>query len=295
MHPIGAFLTKVLVRLIGFVPFWALWKLSDLVSFALFYLVGYRKKVVLNNLSKSFPEKSQEEIQHYAAKYYRHLADVLLESIKGLTMSKAELQRRFGYRNPEIFHPYFEKNQSAILLGSHYGNWEWGVLSFPLSVQHRVVGVYKPLKNKPLEKYLNSLRKQWGLHLTDMANTGRAVVTSKNQPTIFVLIADQTPSDMVNAHWANFLHQDTPFLHGMDKLAQQTDYPVFYFEIERVKRGFYEVSFSLLCEAPKNLEKGKITELYAAQLEATIRKSPANWLWSHRRWKRVRPAANPPV
>ncbi|MCF8246915.1 MAG: lysophospholipid acyltransferase family protein [Saprospiraceae bacterium] len=289
MDRIGAFFIKILVELVGQLPFRVTRLLSDLSCFLLLNVFNYRKRIVHGNLRKSFPEKNEEEIKVLSSQFYRHFSDMLLESVKGLTMSKAELQQRFVYRNPEIFQPLFEKKQSAILLGSHYGNWEWGVLSFPLSVQHTVVGTYKPLKNKALEEYLNSLRKQWGLHLADMAHTGRAIVSYKNQPSIFVLIADQTPSDMRNAHWTDFLHQDTPFLHGMDKLARKTGYPVFYFEIERVKRGFYEVTFSLLCEAPKNLPEGEITRLYANHLVATIRKSPANWLWSHRRWKRKRP------
>ncbi len=293
MQSLGAVFTKILIQLVGFIPFWALYRLSDLLCFLLRNVFRYRKKVVLSNLKKSFPDKTASEIELLASQFYRHFSDILLESVKGLTLPKAELQCRFVYRNPAVFQSFFEKNQSAILLGSHYGNWEWGVLSFPLSVKQTVVGVYKPLKNKVLEKYLNLLRKRWGLQLTDMAHTGRAVIGYKNQPSIFVLIADQTPSDMRNAQWTSFLNQDTPFLHGMDKMARNTGYPVFYFEIERVRRGFYEVTFSPICEAPKDLTEGEITKMYAARLEATIRKSPTEWLWSHRRWKRKRLAANP--
>ena len=279
---------KFIVQFFRAVPFRCLYALSWLLSFCLFGLTGYRKKVIFSNLQNSFPNKSSSEIRAIAGQFYRHFADIVLETLKGLTLPKSTLQQRFRYRNPEIFKPFFEKKQSVILLASHHGNWEWGVLSLSLNDEQAVVGVYKPLKNKELDKYFNSLRKQWGLHLTDMAHTGRAVVTFKNQPTIFVLIADQTPSDIHNAHWVNFLQQDTPFLHGMDKLSRQTGYPVFYLEIERVKRGFYEVQFFELCEDPKATAEGEITRLYAERLEATIRKSPANWLWSHRRWKRVR-------
>jgi Kdo2-lipid IVA lauroyltransferase/acyltransferase len=287
MHSLTSFFTKLLIKLFALVPFWLLWPLSDLLAFVLCNLFGYRKKIILSNLQNSFPEKTEAEIQVLIKQFYRHFADLLLESIKGLTLSKQELQRRFVYLNPEIFQPLFEKNKSAILLGSHFSNWEWGVLSFPLSVQHTVVGVYKPLKNKILDKYLTSLRKQWGLHLTDMTHTGKAVVQYKNQPTIFVLIADQTPSDIRNAHWVRFLNQQTPFLHGMDKLARQTGYPVYYFEIERVRRGFYEVSFTHISEAKEDLAEGEITRRFAKRLEATIHRSPADWLWSHRRWKRA--------
>ncbi|MBI5914872.1 MAG: lysophospholipid acyltransferase family protein [Bacteroidetes bacterium] len=294
MQPAGAFFLKILVKCFRFVPFWLLFLLSDVLRFLLKHLFQYRKKVVLANLQNSFPEKTPAEINRLAARFYHHFCDVLLESIKGLTLPKAELQRRFVYRNPEIFLPLFEKNRSAILLGSHYGNWEWGVLSFPMAVRHEVAGIYKPLKNKVLDNHLNHLRKQWGLHLANMAQAGRAVVQMKNQPCIFVLIADQTPSDVNNAHWVEFLHQGTPFLPGMDKLARQTGYPVFYFEIKRVRRGFYEVVFSELCPNPMEAEAGEITKIFARKLETTIRRNPPDWLWSHRRWKRKRPPTNLP-
>lgn len=279
---------KLLVQLFRLLPFQGLHRLSSLLSFCLRNVISYRKKVVVSNLKNALPEKSVPEIQLTEKLFYRHFTDILLESLKGLTLPKAELQRRFRYNNPDIFLPSFKNNQSAILLGSHFGNWEWGVLSIPLVVQHKVLGVYKPLSNKHLDAHLNSLRKQWGLHLTDMAHTGRAIVQHKNEPTIFVFIADQTPIDVRNAHWLEFLHQDTPFLHGADKLARQTGYPVFYCEIIRTGRGFYEVNFTQLCEANQPLAEGEITRQYAALLEATIRKSPADWLWSHRRWKRKR-------
>ncbi len=251
------------------------------------HLACYRKKIILQNLRNAFPEKIDAEISRLASAYYRHLADLVLESLKGLTLKKTQLQERYVYRNPEIFSPLFEKGESAILLGSHIGNWEWGVLSFPLSVRHTVFGVYKPLKNSYLDNYLNSHRKQWGLYLASMSQAGRAVTQQKGKPTIFVLIADQTPSDIKNAHWVNFLNQETPFLNGMDKLARQTGYPVFYFEIKRVGRGRYEVFFSPLCEAKETFTEGEITRRFAAALEHTIQENPANWLWSHRRWKRA--------
>ncbi len=286
------FFTRTLVATFRLIPLRSLNKLSAFLSFVLLHLTGYRKKVILQNLQYAFPEKKSGEIWVIATAFYRHLANILIEGIKGLTMSKAEIQERFVYKNPEIFAPLFEHGESAILLGSHVGNWEWGVLSFPLSVKHEVVGIYKPLKNKRLDDYLNTLRKQWGLRLTSMAQVGRAVVQQKGKPTIFVLIADQTPSDIKHAHWVNFLNKDTPFLHGMDKLARQTGYPVFYFEIERVGQARYEVFFSLLCEANQIHEEGEVTRRYAAALERTIQQNPANWLWSHRRWKRAKRPLN---
>ena len=295
MQRTGIFLLKILVRTFSIVPFRLLYFLSDGLYFLMLKLFQYRFEVVVSNLRNSFPEKKPDAVRGIAKKFYRHFCDLLLESVKGLTLPKAELQRRFVYKNPEIFTPLFEKNESAILLGSHFGNWEWGVLSFPLAVRHRVIGIYKPLKNRYVDAWLNRLRKRWGLHLASMQQAGRAVIENRNQPCIFVLIADQTPSDMKNAHWLQFLNQDTPFLHGPGKLARQTGYPVFVFEIQRVKRGFYEVTFKELCPNPKEKKEGEITELFARQLETTIRRDPPNWLWSHRRWKRKRPSAHSQV
>lgn len=261
---------------------------SNILQFFLYHFFKYRKKVVQENLRKSFPEKQVTEIQLLTKRFYQHFCDLFLESLKGLSLPEAELRRRFVYKNPEIFTPLFEKNQSAILLGSHYGNWEWGVLSFPLAVRHKVIGIYKPVKNRFIDAWLNHRRRRWGLHLTSMRQAGRAIIENRNQPCIFVLIADQTPADVKNAHWLQFLNQDTPFLHGPDKLARQSGYPVFVFEIERVKRGFYEVTFREICPNPQMLKEGDITEAFARHLENIIRLDAANWLWSHRRWKRKR-------
>ncbi len=269
-------------------PFWALYLFSDILAFLFQHIIKYRKKIIQQNLRNSFPEKPETEIEALTYLFYKHFCDLLFESIKGLGMTKAELHERFHFKNPEIFEPLFQQNQSVVLLGSHYGNWEWGVISFPLLVRHKVVGIFKPIGNRSIEAYLNSHRGKWGHHLTSMKNTGRAIIENKGRPTIFIFIADQTPADIKNAHWLNFLNQDTPFLHGAEKIAQKTNYPVFHFKITRVKRGFYELTFEQLFADPKNTSTGEITAKYAHQLENAIKEDPPNWLWSHRRWKRKR-------
>lgn len=293
MQRTGLVLLKLLVQMFAVIPFRCLYVLSSCLSFLFFKLIKYRLVVVMANLRNSFPEKEDVEIKLLANCFYRHFSDILLESIKGLSLSKVELQRRFHYTNPEIFDELYLQQKSAILLGSHYGNWEWGVLSFPLSVQHRVVGIFKPLKNRLMDAYLNQRRSRWGLHLASMGQAGRVVVDHRHQPCIFVLIADQTPSNIRDAHWVRFLNQDTPFLHGPEKLARSTGYPVFTFEINRCGRGYYEVTFKLMCEKVDKLPHGEMTSLFARQLESQIKKDPPNWLWSHRRWKRKRPEKQP--
>ena len=282
------FLIKILINIFSRLPFKIIYGLSGILFIFLYHFPGYRKKIVLNNLDRAFPEKEKKEINALARQFYRYFSDLVMETIKGPGLSEKEWRKRFIYRNPGLINRYFSKGQSVLLLGSHYGNWEWGSFSIPLFTKHQVVGIYKPIKNKGVEKYFNQLRQQWGLQLVSMANTGRAIVKYKDQPTLFVLIADQTPVDIKNAHWLQFLHQDTPFLHGPDKLARRTGYPVIYAKIIRVKRGYYEVWFEELCPTPLLTKEGEITRLYAQALEKTIASDPKYWLWSHRRWKRTR-------
>lgn len=295
MQSTGMFLLKILVRSFSVIPFRLLYFLSDVLYILMYRLIRYRHGVIQSNLRKAFPAKTKTEIDALTSRYYRHLCDILLESIKGLSMTAAAFEQRFVYKNPEIFDPLFERNQSAILLGAHYGNWEWGVLSFPLAVRHQVVGIYKPLKNPAAENYLNRLRKRFGLTLTAMSQAGRAMAIHRNEACLYVLIADQTPSDVKNAHWLSFLHQDTPFLHGPDKLGRRTDYPVFIFTMDRVKRGFYEVTFKELTSNPGALPEAEITKLFASELEKAISAKPELWLWSHRRWKRKRSVPQMPA
>ncbi|MEK7256547.1 MAG: lysophospholipid acyltransferase family protein [Bacteroidota bacterium] len=288
MQRLSLIFLEFLAALFAVVPFRLLYFFSDGLAWLFLHIIKYRSKILQQNLRKAFPEKSPAEIAALQRQFYRHFSDVLLESIKGLTLQRDELQRRFRYRNPGIFDDLLAQGKSAILLGSHVGNWEWGSLSLPLAVEHQVVGIYKPLKNPVADAWLNRRRMRWGLQLASMAQAGRAVIEGRNKPCIFVLIADQTPVDVKNAHWLTFLNQDTPFLHGADKLARQTGYPVFFVEIQRVARGFYEVSFSELCREPGKTEEGTVTKLFAERLEKHIQREPANWLWSHRRWKRAR-------
>lgn len=280
---------RIIVGCFKLLPMQGVYVLSDFCYFLLRYILRYRRKVIQSNLRNSFPKLINKEIYDLTNQYYHYLCDLFLETLKGFSFSKADWRKRFVYKNPEIFDSLYQQKKSAILLGSHYGNWEWGGISFPLVVKHKVIGIYKPINNKKVETYLNNLRKKCGLHLTNMKSAGRAVVENKNEPVIFVFIADQTPVDVKNAHWLTFLNQDTPFLHGAAKLAYKTGYPVFHYKIQRVKRGYYEVEFEEICLTPSSIPPQKTTVLYANQLELMIKQNPPYWLWSHRRWKRKRP------
>ena len=289
MTSIAYFILRIIVGLFSLLPMSWLHVLSNFISFLLQHIFRYRKSVVQTNLKNAFPNKSGSELKSIEKVFYKNLSDIILEGIKGLTLSRPELEKRFQYLNIDLVNEEFEKGKSVIIIASHIANWEWGVLSFDFWTKGQVVGIYKPLKNQLIDNYYNDQRKQWGLQLTSMAQTGRSIIERKNESTVFVFIADQTPSDVHNAQWFNFLNQDTPFLHGVDKIARKTNYPVFNTDIQRVGRGQYEVTFEKLSDEPRDLKPGALTERYAKALEKIIQQRPGNWLWSHKRWKRKRP------
>lgn len=285
---IGYVFFRLLVFLIRLLPFPLLSGLAAGLYGLLYYVFGYRKKVVTANLNLAFPNKSPQQIAALRKAFYRQFAQVILETLKGLSMTADQFRQRYRFRNAAIFEKHYQNQSSAIIAGGHFGNWEWGSFSFNLWVSATVVGIYKPLNNPYIERFLTQRRCRFGLQVSNMAQAGRALIQHKNQPTLFVFIADQSPSNLEAAHWLHFFGKETPFLQGLDKIARRTGYPVYYYDILRIRPGYYEITFSPLCPNPKATAAGDITALYRDRLEQSIRQQPESWLWSHRRWKRAR-------
>jgi Kdo2-lipid IVA lauroyltransferase/acyltransferase len=278
-----------LVRFIVFLfkncSFSTIYRLSDGLRWLLFEIFGYRKKVVFENLLRSFPEKSEVEINEIARKFYQNLCDITLEGFKGLSLSREELMRRYRFTNPEVVNNFLKKNKAIILTGMHYNNWEWGVLSFSLWIEGQIIGIYKPLTNRRVELFLNKKRGQWGMELCHPKDTRTAVEKYKNQAAAFILMADQSPSNAKTAQWISFLNQPTACIHGVETVALAHDLAVWQFEVERVGRGFYEIKLTPVCLEPSTKKTTEITADYMAGIEKIIKRKPENWLWSHKRWK----------
>jgi Kdo2-lipid IVA lauroyltransferase/acyltransferase len=276
-------------------PFPVLYFFSSLVYILLYYLIGYRRQVVFQNLERSFPEKEPDEIKAIAKKFYRNLADIIFETLKLGTIPLAEIGRRVQYKNPELIQQYLDKGLSVIALGSHACNWEWGMPGSALYFDNYVDGVYKPLHNAFFEQYMRFLRSRLGPQPVKMKEVLRHLINHRQQARMLCLLADQTPPGGEVRYWTNFLNQDTPFYVGADKLAEAFKYPVIFIAARRLGRGRYEFSFELLQEAgaADKTAEFPVTEAYARTLERWIRQYPADYLWSHRRWKHKRPAGNP--
>jgi KDO2-lipid IV(A) lauroyltransferase len=273
-------------------PFWMLHVLSFKVYVLIFYVIGYRKKVVIQNLKNSFPEKSEQEIKKITKQFYKHFCDVIFETLKLMTISKSEFKKRFAFTPAAIkMFNGFEKNQQSVIgVMGHCGNWEWGAIAHQFYFKQLITGVYHPLTNKNFDAFMKNLRGRMGGNIVAMNNLLRELVTLRknNIPTTVGLIADQTPPPE-GSYWLKFLNQDTPVFLGPEKLAKKFNYPVVYVGIIKLKRSFYQMEATLITDKPNELADGVITELHTKVLEKNILEQPQFWLWSHRRWKHKKP------
>lgn len=267
-------------------PFRVLYVLSDF-NYLLMYHVGrYRRKVVRENLEKSFPEKTEAERLQIERKFYRYLSDYMLEDLKLLHMSAEDLCQRMIYKNTEQYLELTEKYGGIIVMIPHYANYEWligmGSVMKPGDVP---VQVYKPLKDKYLNELFKQIRSRFGGYNIPKHSTAREIIKLKREGKNMVvgLITDQWPSG--DRYWTTFLGQETAFLNGAERIAKMMNFPVFYCELTKTRRGYCEAEFKLMTEAPKETVEGEITDMFAYELEQTIRREPAYWLWSHKRWK----------
>lgn len=245
--------------------------------------------MVLKNLRLSFPEKTETELQNIARKFYHHLCDLLLETFKTLTVSKKSMLAHctMSIEAQKLFEEIAAQNKSLILVMGHQGNWEWGGNSFSLLCPQQLYVIYHPLQQANFNQLISHMRGRFGTKLIAMNDTFKEMVRNRKEITATAFIADQSPFPE-NAHWTNFLHQDTPFFTGTERISTKLNYPVVYLFIRKVKRGYYQLEAEMLVENPSKMEEGAITEAYVRRLEKDICTQPETWLWSHNRWKHQR-------
>jgi Kdo2-lipid IVA lauroyltransferase/acyltransferase len=287
---ISYYLILPFIYLIAILPFPLLYVFSDGVYFLLYRVLGYRRKVVRENLVKSFPEKQEKEIGEIEGRFYRYFCDLFLETFKTLTISKENMVKHceFVPETLAIFNQLAEENQSFIVAMGHFGNWEWGGNTFSICCKHQLYVIYHPLTNKYFDGLTFRMRTRFGTRLIAMKDTLRDMLKNRNDLTATAFISDQAPLPD-RAYWMDFLNQDTPVFLGIEKIALKIRYPIVYITIRRVKRGYYRV-FAERIELTSELQKtGTITEIHTRKLETDIRSQPENWLWTHRRWKHQRP------
>ena len=267
-------------------PLKVLYIFSDLLFFCSFHILTYRKHLTLINLQRSFPEKSSKEIRRIAKRFYRHFCDQIMESFKLFHMNEKQILRRYSFRNPEVLDELYQSNKSVIAVSGHYGNWEW-LASLPLVTRYKVLFVYKPPSNKNFARLYARVGGKFGVMPITMQQLLRAILDYKTNKELSttIILGDQRPPPRNIKYWTRFLNQDTPLLTGFERISKKTNQAVVYINIQRIKRGYYEIIFHKLFENPGEINDFEITETYIKTLEKIIVDQPELWLWTHHRWK----------
>jgi KDO2-lipid IV(A) lauroyltransferase len=277
--------------LVSKLPWPAVYFVSSMVRLLLHRILRYRRDVVLENLRRSFPDKSPGEIRKISNLFYRNLADISLEVMKLEGIDDDELLRRFHFNGYEILETSFSRGRSVIVAIGHCGNWEWMGTALGLIAPVKGFAVVKPLSNPGFHRYIEMLRHRLNPGSTiPFRHTFRVMARNRKEfQTFNVIASDQTPLAGDIHFWHPFLHQETPFFQGVERLARSLDFDVVFIDIYRTGRGRYNGDIYLITDNPGNTQPDEITRKYIGLLEASIRCRPDNWLWSHRRWKHKKP------
>ncbi len=278
-----------IIWILSILPMRILYIISDFFYAILYYLIGYRKKVVRKNLLLSFPEKSEVERLEIEKKSFHHFVDIFMEMIKSFTISENELSKRMTFKNPEIVNNLYPNNNGIILMMGHYANWEWATLYISKVIDFEPFGIYKELSNKYFDKALKQSRNRFGTYLVPTKKTVVQIIKNKRDhiKSLYGLISDQSPLLKNTRYWSDFMGNRVPVITGAETLAKKYDYPVIYFKTERIKRGYYVASIETITETPKDFDDFEMTEIFIQKLEEQIRKSPEFYFWTHNRFKHM--------
>lgn len=265
--------------------------LSEIIYVIAYRLIGYRRGVTRTNLAKAYPQLSAKERKLIEKAYYHHISDLLVEGFHNLYACPQTLMKRYKFVNRQLVNEYYDRGESVILMSAHYNNWEYMISSLNFQLMHHGVGVGKPLEDKLVAKYITRRRSRYGTEIVDHTDVRQVMdfFHEHKVPTAYMMLSDQSPSNERKSYWTTFMNQETPFLYGAEYFARKYDMPVLYYEVTKVRRGYYEVRFEKLCDKPSEAEPYAITKAYVRRLTETINKAPQYWLWSHKRWKRSRP------
>jgi KDO2-lipid IV(A) lauroyltransferase len=273
---------------LSLLPLRVLYVLSDILYVVGYLLAGYRKDVVLENLQHAFPEKSIDELKKIRKDFYRAFFDQWIETLKLLSVSEKELKRRIQ-GNWEVFHRLHREGKNTYAMLGHTFNWEWANVVCQYEVEQQFAGIYMPVDNAAFDRLLQRTRKRSGAMLISMkAKKGMLQLQAKQY--IVGLMADQNPSNMQQVAWLNFMHREAPFFNGPEKLARRTKAAIVFAGIKKVRRGHYKVHLQCVTEDASQEPEGQILKQYVSFMEQQLHEQPANWLWTHKRWKYKKPA-----
>lgn len=285
----GYYLLKAFTWIIQLFPLRFHYFISDIFFILVYYVVRYRRSVVYQNLTNSFPEKSKSEISLIARKFYHHFCDSFVETLYFDRISEKEIKKRLTLLNQRVIEKYLDEGRPVVLAMGHYNNWEWNC-SWPLNTKYKGNVIYKKLRNKSFDLFYYKMRSRFGLNPLERADTYRQLISdsqnAKSAASAFLM--DQTPRKHEIQYWTTFLNQDTPVLTGTEKVARKLDAAVLFCHIRKLKRGYNQLEFSVIAEHARDTAPFEITEKATRIIESVIIERPELWLWSHKRWKHKR-------
>ena len=275
-----------LLWLVSRLPFGIIYFISDGLYLLLYYLVGYRKKVVRANLELAFPKKSKEERLEIEKKFYRHMCDIFLEMVKTLGMGVEEMKRRYSYTNLEVLHALERDQKNCIVMLPHYASWEW-VLSLDASVSSKGYGIYQKLQNPYFDQLVRRIRSKFGTTLIATRESKKILeaASSKKETFIVGIISDQSPMLHRAKYWTKFMGILVPVHVGGEEISKANDLVPVYIKVVKIKRGYYESTFTVLAEKPTEVPDYRITDRFLEKVEESIREAPEHYFWTHKRWK----------
>lgn len=275
--------------IISKLPFRLFYWFSDCIYILVYYIIGYRKKIVRNNILIALPDVSEEKRLVIEKKFYHHMCDMFLEMIKTMSISSEEMKERFKITNIELLKEYEQKNKSIILLAAHYASWEW-LLSINESTSFKCYGVYKKVNNKYFDAKVRAIRSKFKSILVTTDNTIALINDNEKNGvmSLYGLASDQSPQVHKTFHWQQFMGITVPVHTGAEMLAKRYDLEVVFAKVKKVKRGYYEATFVPIANNPKSIPDYEITDAYLKEVEQQILEAPEFYFWTHKRWKHRR-------
>jgi KDO2-lipid IV(A) lauroyltransferase len=279
------------LRALGRLPLPLMYGLAGFVAWLLRDVFRYRVRVVRENLRGALPELGEAERRQILRRHYRALADVLFELPRVAVMPAAEVRERVLVPDMPAVHAELARGRPVLVVTAHYCNWEWLLQALALDLGVPLLAAYKPPHHAGADRLMQALRGRFGVRMVPGKRLVREVLRRRGQPHTIGMVADQMPTSSAGRVWLKFLGRDTAFFPGPAEVARLGGYSAYFLALRRLRRGYYEVRFEPLAAAGENLDVPTFTARYAAHLEGEIRRDPADWAWTHRRWKLQPPAA----
>ncbi len=289
MQRILFWLIYPLLWAISKLPFPIFYKVSDVICFLVYRVLGYRKKTVRYNLDLAFPQMGETEKKKIEQRFYSHMCDMFLEMIKSISISEAQMRKRFVFKNIDLLQEFENNGKSILIMTGHYASYEWSS-SMQFYTDNTAYGIYKKIKNEHFDALVQRSRARWNSKLLQNKIAPKVMARNKVEGVIatYLFIADQSPKASKNNHLSLFFDHEVPFFTGAERIAKNLDMPVLFLNVQKKSRGFYEATFELLSEKPSTVPNYQITDLFAKKLEAQIKYAPEFYLWTHKRFKHVK-------